>query len=713
MAINFSISDVLIPNRVYVDKTLANTTSTPTIKQALEVLGVLDCVPSTVAAIGSTSYPVKSYIRVVPNDTSHRFYNKGLGVNVYFANDEQLNNSFELSTAFIKDKCFLKVLNNSGGPITKNQIVRQIGFDPSAQLATISLADATTDVNAVVFGITVEDIADGEMGSILVSGSVQIDTSSFSIGDSVFLNDTPGAISTTAGTVFTVVGKVLTVGIDGTMSMFSSLSGSGSGSGFFTDGTGTNAAIGKGATAPIASGANSFAHGDNSSATGNNTFASGQNCAVNSAINTFVQGYDCIADAGFASYDSFAQGNNCVVGPSGFSQGTNISNYGSWTTFAQGHSIYIESYGSYNTFGTFAQGYGHTITSATSVLVQGYPNSVTSNHPNNRIRDALVQGENNTIYTTKDINNIFIQGEGNSATEISQTFIQGSNCSVTSGGGGFDSCFLQGLDVSAHSGNRGSFAQGWNIYGTGYASFMQGYNLRADAGPTPSHYSCLTQGAYNYINGYTGCLTQGFRITLSGASTYTSVQGGRHTLTHLLHSSFIQGSRIETTDQTRYSFAQGMNIDISGDRVFAQGTNIAVSRDDQKTWGSNVTGAHKSRIVKWATTSSATPINIVTLDLEEDKSYGLQTLLIARNTITNTETASFKLVQATAYRDSAGTAILVSGPVALTRDDSGGGAATWSARILASGNNILLEITGDATDFVRWCADFEFVEVAG
>jgi hypothetical protein len=756
MAINFSIGEVLIPNVVYVDKTLAKFPSTPTIKQSLEILGALAQEPSTVAASGTTSFPVKSYIRVVPNDTSHRFYNKGLGVNVYFANDERLNNSFEFSTAFIKDKCFLKVLNSSGSPITKDQIVRQTGFDPAVQLATIALADATTDTNAVVFGITVEDIADGATGSILTDGSVQIDTSAYSIGDSVFLSNTPGSISATAGTVFTTVGRVLTVGVDGTMSMFSSLTGNGSGSGFFTDGTGTNAAIGKGATAPIASGINSFAHGDNSSATGPNTFAQGQNCAVNSAINTFVQGYDCIADIAFASYDSFAQGNNCVVGPSGFSQGTNIANYGSWTTFAQGHSIYIESYGSYNTFGTFAQGYNQTISNSTAVLSQGYTNSITSNSTSNTIRNALVQGENNTIYATADINNLLLQGKGNSSAK-NHTFVQGESNTISS-----SHSFAQGQSNTI---NRPySFAQGKDILIDGYgalagytATFAQGrgHTIRGDYGVFVQGYdntvetstaltftqgsnntmatnanACFAQGFGNYVtsnasfaqgtNNYVKTanwpgFAQGFSCNVTG--DFSFAQGMNVTVSG--SSSFAQGgsnSGPNTTVLGDVSFAQGLFTRAEGDRSFAQGLRATARRDDQKTWGSNrgsSGAAQKSRIVKYLNTANATPVNIVTLDLEEDKSYSLRILLIARNTTTNGETASFTLSQATTYRDTAGAAVLVSSPVALTGENSGGGAASWSARLLSSGNNVLLEVTGDGTDSVQWCADFEFVEVAG
>lgn len=227
MTIDFTNGDILIPNVAYVTKTLSNLTTTTTLKQALETLGGLRCVPSTVTTVGNISFPVRSFIRLVPVDTSHRFYKLGTGVIVYFDTDTQLNNSFEVSGAYLKDKCFIKALNSSGISITKGQLVRQTGFDTSIQLATIALADATTATNTVVLGVAMEDLANGEMGSILIDGSYQTDTSSFSISSQVFVSDTPGAISTTAGTVAVVCGRVLLVGLEGTISLFSTLTGGG------------------------------------------------------------------------------------------------------------------------------------------------------------------------------------------------------------------------------------------------------------------------------------------------------------------------------------------------------------------------------------------------------------------------------------------------------------------------------------------------------
>jgi hypothetical protein len=761
VAINFSIGDVLIPNIVYVDKTLTKFPSTPTIKQSLEILGALAQEPSTVAASGTTSFPIKSYIRIVPNDTSHRFYNKGLGVNVYFANDERLNDSFEFSTAFIEDKCFLKVLNNSGSPITKDQIVRQTGFDTTMQLATIALADATTDTSAVVFGITVEDITDGEMGSILTDGSVQIDTSAFSISDAVFLSDTPGAISTTAGTVSTTVGRVLTVGADGTMSMFSSLTGGGGGGGgFFTDGSGTDAAIGKGATAPIAAGVNSLAQGDGCSAPGPNSFAQGQNCIADgiysfaqgrncdtkSSDNTFIQGYNCDALGG-NSYSTFVQGLNSRAGYSGFAQGKNVQNYGSYVCFASGGGISIAVPGTYDSAGVFAQGYGHTLERCYSVFAQGYDNSATTSNPFFQIRESSIQGKDNTIYATSDINGIFIQGKTNTVNS-SHSFAQGESNTI-------DKlslrCFIQGRgnDVGIYNisgspspnGSENSFIQGYNnrVFRDSPQTFVQGLDNSIGG------YTGFGQGRNNFLYGY-ACFVQGGGNYAGNSAdpAYISVQGGLNTVSGRVgatfvqgagnnvyggasgpldfHSNFIQGVYntigVVSTLAPTTCFLQGRDNTISSaiDRAFGQGRFVKITRDDQKTWGSNrgvLGAAQTSKIVKHVQTTTASQITLLTFDLEEDKTYSIKINIAARNTTTTTEGASFILAQAVAYRDTAGSAVLVGSPVALTRADTGGGSVNLLADLASSGNNLLLRVTGEAGQTYEWCADFEFVEVAG
>jgi len=283
MAINFSAGEFIVINRAYVEKILP-TLNCSCNKQTLTSLGYIGLNPSEVLATGNVSTTeIKSFIQVKPSVITNPAFRTDRGVVIYFCSDEHLNNSLEFSTAYIDDKCFVKAKNTSGGMISKGQLVRQVGFDGTDQLPTIALSDASAPSTCVVLGISVSDVADTECGSILIEGSFNgIDTSSFSaVGDIVFLSDTAGGIASTAGTEEKLVGRVMVVGTEGSISLVQTLGGTGGGAtGFFTDGTGTDAGIGKGATAPTAAGTNALAQGDGSSAGGGNSFAFGENATA-------------------------------------------------------------------------------------------------------------------------------------------------------------------------------------------------------------------------------------------------------------------------------------------------------------------------------------------------------------------------------------------------------------------------------------------------
>ena len=111
------------------------------------------------------------------------------------------------------------VKNTSGSTISAGQVVYQTDYLRPQQLPIVALASAAAISTAEVLGICVWEIADNETGPIAVSGDVYpIDTSIFSaINDKVYLSDTPGAISTTSGTIPAVIGTVKVVGAAGTI----------------------------------------------------------------------------------------------------------------------------------------------------------------------------------------------------------------------------------------------------------------------------------------------------------------------------------------------------------------------------------------------------------------------------------------------------------------------------------------------------------------
>ena len=214
--------------------------------------------------------------------------------------------------------------------------------------------------------------------------------------------------------------------------------------GFFTDGAGTDSAIGKGATPPTAAGSNTFAHGDGSDANGNNSFAQGKDNTVNSDY-SFAQGKDNTTATG---PNCFVQGqsNTITSGNYNFVQGKTNTIYG-WNNFIQGTTNSI-TYGYYN----LAQGQSNTIAGSSYYsLTQGRGNSITAGGS-------------------------FSQGYGNIGSGY-YSFSQGGRNTAAGG-----SSFTQGA----------TFAQGVNNSVTGQASFAQGRNN------TTTGDRCFAQGIFTH-----------------------------------------------------------------------------------------------------------------------------------------------------------------------------------------------------------------------
>lgn len=227
MVINFLIGDVLVVRQSYVDGTLANVSleiggvsRASNVRATLTLLGQLNHQPATVAETGTVvtflddgeTSITRSFIRVVPTNTQNPVYNAGQGAIIYWEDDTTINNMFELSTAFLVDLQYSRAFNSSGVTLNKGLLVRVTGFNVANQVPTIALADATVTANSAVFGILEETVLNGELATVLTNGHYQgLDTTGFSLNGIVFLSDTPGGISSVAGTVTSILGRVINV----------------------------------------------------------------------------------------------------------------------------------------------------------------------------------------------------------------------------------------------------------------------------------------------------------------------------------------------------------------------------------------------------------------------------------------------------------------------------------------------------------------------
>jgi len=219
MAIDFIVGDKVVVNNAFVVVTLAPSVSLIA-RNAVSALGLLGSAVSTVAEVGNfaTGSQILSFIRVVPINTGMQSYNDGRGIVAYFESDAQLNNSFELSTAFFPDVNTQRVFNNTVGSLPKGSLVYNTGFDVTQQLATVALASAAAAPTAFLLGILLETIPAGETGACLTQGAYQgLDTSTGTINQVLFLSNTPGAFALVAGVVTAIVGRIQVVGLEGTI----------------------------------------------------------------------------------------------------------------------------------------------------------------------------------------------------------------------------------------------------------------------------------------------------------------------------------------------------------------------------------------------------------------------------------------------------------------------------------------------------------------
>lgn len=93
------------------------------------------------------------------------------------------------------------VRNISGATLTKGDVVYASGYNVGADLVEVSLADASSGTTMPALGIVKADIANNASGSVLVRGRLEgINTSSFSVGDVLYVSETAGQMTATKPT---------------------------------------------------------------------------------------------------------------------------------------------------------------------------------------------------------------------------------------------------------------------------------------------------------------------------------------------------------------------------------------------------------------------------------------------------------------------------------------------------------------------------------
>ena len=109
----------------------------------------------------------------------------------------------------------LRVKNSTGSPMSKGQVVCEAvsATPPNGNLIEVALADNNGTNTMPALGILNEDLdaagGNNDEGDAIMFGKVSgIDTSAFSVGDEVFVDDTPGGLTTTKPTGVKYIQKV-------------------------------------------------------------------------------------------------------------------------------------------------------------------------------------------------------------------------------------------------------------------------------------------------------------------------------------------------------------------------------------------------------------------------------------------------------------------------------------------------------------------------
>ena len=105
-----------------------------------------------------------------------------------------------------------QVLKGSGGTINAGQAVRITGYNAVAELTEVELTDASAAATMAAVGIASEEITDSTPGSMVILGQlIGQNTSAWSVGDDLYVSETPGALTTTPPTGAALIQKVAEV----------------------------------------------------------------------------------------------------------------------------------------------------------------------------------------------------------------------------------------------------------------------------------------------------------------------------------------------------------------------------------------------------------------------------------------------------------------------------------------------------------------------
>lgn len=144
-----------------------------------------------------------------PDASEWRFYFKSGGM---FLVDDAGTEYGPITATNAVGSVEISVRNESGATLTAGTPVHGSGFNVGADLVEVDEADASASATMPCIGLVKTDIADGASGTVVSAGLLEsLDTSSFSVGDLLYISETVGTLTTTKPTGSAHVQKVAEV----------------------------------------------------------------------------------------------------------------------------------------------------------------------------------------------------------------------------------------------------------------------------------------------------------------------------------------------------------------------------------------------------------------------------------------------------------------------------------------------------------------------
>lgn len=174
---------------------LGGTYPSPTVNDGADSTAIHDNVAAEISAITEKAAPVGADLVVI--EDSQDSNNKK---RVQLANLPVIQDAESLIVAVRKD---------SAGTINARQTVYLVGWDVSGGVPTVELADSSSAATMPAFGIAQSTITNLASGNVVVSGELGgLDTSSWSVGDQLYVSETAGDLTTTKPTGTALIQKI-------------------------------------------------------------------------------------------------------------------------------------------------------------------------------------------------------------------------------------------------------------------------------------------------------------------------------------------------------------------------------------------------------------------------------------------------------------------------------------------------------------------------